>query len=156
MVKSKFKLLFYPSLTFFLSTILVLRSRWGTRTTKKITTSAEQNDFNIEIPSATTSSCSSNIQLRLSEKFLSLWVLVYSGNGTDLGLKLANAFSGNLSHTHILFPYIVVYLDELCTFVPNITLCGEDAIDRSVKELSQPDDGISFSENQISQRALAA
>ena len=31
-----------------------------------------------------------------------------------------------------------------------------DAIDRSVKELSQPDDGISFSENQISQRALAA
>ena len=51
---------------------------------------------------------------------------------------------------------IVVYLDELCTFVPNITLCGEDAIDRSVKELLQPDDGISFSENQISQRALAA
>ena len=31
-----------------------------------------------------------------------------------------------------------------------------DAIDRSVKELSQPDDGISFSEKQISQRALAA
>ena len=47
-------------------------------------------------------------------------------------------------------------MDELCTFVPNITLCGEDAIDRSVKELLQPDDGISFSENQISQRALAA
>ena len=51
---------------------------------------------------------------------------------------------------------IVVYLDELCTFVPNITLCGEDAIDKSVRELSQPDDGISFSEKQISQRALAA
>ena len=100
MVKSKLKLLFSPSLTFILSTILVLRSRWGTRTTKKITTSAEQNDFNIEIPGATTSSCSSNIQLRLSEKFLSLWVLVYNGNGTDLGLKLANALSGNLSHTH--------------------------------------------------------
>ena len=51
---------------------------------------------------------------------------------------------------------IVVYFDELCTFVLNITLCGEDAIDWSVKELSQPDDGISFSEKQISQRALAA
>ena len=51
---------------------------------------------------------------------------------------------------------IVVYLDEFCTFVPNITLPGEDAIDRSVKELSQPDEGISFSENQISQRALGA
>lgn len=102
MVKSKFKLLFSPSLTFILSTILVLRSRWGTRTTKKITTSAEQNDFNIEIPGATTSSCSSNIQLRLSEKFLSLWVLVYNGNGTDLGLKLANALSGR----PMLFPEI--------------------------------------------------
>ena len=34
---------------------------------------------------------------------------------------------------------------------------GEDAIDRSVKELSQPDDGISLSEKRIiSQRALAA
>ena len=51
---------------------------------------------------------------------------------------------------------IVVYLDELCTFAPNITLCGEDAIDGNVKELSQPDDGISFSEKQITQRALAA
>ena len=50
---------------------------------------------------------------------------------------------------------IVVYLDELCTFVPDITLFnGEDAIDRSVKELSQPDDGISFSEKRISQRAV--
>ena len=44
---------------------------------------------------------------------------------------------------------IVVYLDELCTY-------GEDAIDRSVKELSKPDDGISFSEKWISQGALAA
>ena len=33
---------------------------------------------------------------------------------------------------------------------------GEDGIDRSVKELSKPDDGISFSEERISQRALAA
>ena len=41
---------------------------------------------------------------------------------------------------------IVVYFDELCTFVPDITLHGEDVIDRSVKELLQPDDGISFSE----------
>ena len=104
MVKSKFKLLFSPSLTFILSTILVLRGRWGTRTTKKITTSAEQNDFNIEIPGTTTSSCSSNIQLRLSEKFLSLglqcqrhWL------GTEIGqcsFRKANALSGNLSHTH--------------------------------------------------------
>ena len=46
---------------------------------------------------------------------------------------------------------IVVYLDELCTFVPDITWYGKDAIDcRSVKELSKPDDGL------ISQRALAA
>ena len=44
---------------------------------------------------------------------------------------------------------IVVYLDELCTY-------GEDAIDRSVKELSKPDDGISFREKSISQGALAA
>ena len=51
---------------------------------------------------------------------------------------------------------IVVYLGELCTFVPDITWYGEDAIDRSVKELSKPDDGISFSEERISQRALAA
>ena len=51
---------------------------------------------------------------------------------------------------------IVVYLDELCTFVPDITWYGEDAIDRSVKELSKPDDGISFSEKRISQTALAA
>ena len=51
---------------------------------------------------------------------------------------------------------IVVYLDELYTFVPDITWFGEDAIDRSVKELSKPDDGISFSEKRISQRALAA
>ena len=36
---------------------------------------------------------------------------------------------------------IVVYLDELCRFVPDITWIGEDAIDRSVKELSKPDDG---------------
>ena len=49
---------------------------------------------------------------------------------------------------------IVVYLDELATFVPDITWYGEDAIDRSVKELSQPDDEISFSEKQISQRTL--
>ena len=48
------------------------------------------------------------------------------------------------------------YLDELCTFVPDITWYGEDAIDRSVKELSKRDDGISFSVKQISQRALAA
>ena len=49
---------------------------------------------------------------------------------------------------------IVVYLDELCTFT---LFNGEDAIDRSVKELSQPDDGISLSEKRIiSQRALAA
>ena len=47
-------------------------------------------------------------------------------------------------------------MHHCCTFVPNITLPGEDAIDRSVKELSQPDEGISFSENQISQRALGA
>ena len=52
---------------------------------------------------------------------------------------------------------IVVYLDELCTFVPDITWYGEDAIGcRSVKELSKPDDGISFSEKRISQRNLAA
>ena len=51
---------------------------------------------------------------------------------------------------------IVVYLHELCTFVLDITWYGEDAIDRSVKELSKPDDGISFSEKRISQRALAA
>ena len=43
---------------------------------------------------------------------------------------------------------IVVYLDELANWY------GEDAIDRSVKELSQLDDGISFSEKRISQRAL--
>ena len=48
-------------------------------------------------------------------------------------------------------------LDELCTFVSHITLFnGEDAIDRSVRELSQPDDGISLSEKRMSQRALAA
>ena len=41
---------------------------------------------------------------------------------------------------------IVVYLDELYTFVPDITWYGEDATDRSVEELSNPDDGISFSE----------
>ena len=51
---------------------------------------------------------------------------------------------------------IVLYLDELCTIVPDITWYGEDAMDRSVKELSKPDDGISFSEKRISQRALAA
>ena len=52
---------------------------------------------------------------------------------------------------------IVVYLDESCTFVPDITWYGEDAIGcRSVKELSKPDDGISFSEKRISQRTLAA
>ena len=53
---------------------------------------------------------------------------------------------------------IVVYLDELCTFVPDIVLDMEkmpwDAINRSVKELLQPDDGISFSEKRISQRTL--
>ena len=49
---------------------------------------------------------------------------------------------------------IVVYLDELCTFT---LINGEDAIDRSVKEPSQPDDGISLREKRIiSQRALAA
>ena len=48
-------------------------------------------------------------------------------------------------------------LDELCTFVSHITLFnGEDTIDRSVRELSQPDDGISLSEKRMSQRALAA
>ena len=41
---------------------------------------------------------------------------------------------------------IVVYLDELYTFVPDITWYGEDATDRSVEELSKSDDGISFSE----------
>ena len=51
---------------------------------------------------------------------------------------------------------IVVYLDELCTFVSDITWYGEDAIDKSVKALSKPDDEISFSEKRISQRALAA
>ena len=49
---------------------------------------------------------------------------------------------------------IVVYLDELYIFGPDITWYGEDAIDRSVKELSQLDDGISFREKRISQRAL--
>ena len=38
---------------------------------------------------------------------------------------------------------IVVYLDELCSFT---LFYGEDPIGRSVKELSQPDDGISLSE----------
>ena len=48
-------------------------------------------------------------------------------------------------------------LDELCKFVSDITLFnGEDAIDRRVRELSQPEDGISLSEKRISQRALAA
>jgi len=41
---------------------------------------------------------------------------------------------------------IVVYLDELCSFT---LFDGEDAIDRSAKELSQPDDGISFGGNRI-------
>ena len=45
---------------------------------------------------------------------------------------------------------IFIYLDELCTFVPGITWYGEDAMDKIVKELSQPDDGISLSENRIS------
>ena len=44
-----------------------------------------------------------------------------------------------------------MYLDELCPFVPDITFYGEGAIDRSVKELSQPDDGTLFSEKRISQ-----
>ena len=51
---------------------------------------------------------------------------------------------------------IVVYLDELCTFVTDITWYGEDAIDRSVKDVSKSDDEISFSEKRIGQRALAA
>ena len=37
-------------------------------------------------------------------------------------------------------------MEELNTFVADITLYGEDAIDRSVKEVPQPDDEISFSE----------
>ena len=52
---------------------------------------------------------------------------------------------------------IVVYLDELCTFVPDIQFdTGGDAIDMSVKELSKPEDGISSSEKRMSQRALAS
>ena len=50
--------------------------------------------------------------------------------------------------------FIVVYLDELYIFVPDITWYGKDVMDRSVKELSQLDDGISFREKRISQRAL--
>ena len=47
---------------------------------------------------------------------------------------------------------IVVYLDELCSFT---LFDGEDAIERSVKELSKPDDRILLSEKRImSQRAL--
>ena len=41
---------------------------------------------------------------------------------------------------------IVVYLDELYIIVPDITWYGEDVIDRSVEQLSKPDDGISLSE----------
>ena len=48
---------------------------------------------------------------------------------------------------------IVVYLDKLFSILPDT---GEDAIDMSVKELSKPDDGISFSEKRMSQRALAS
>ena len=54
-------------------------------------------------------------------------------------------------------------MHHCCIFGRIVHICYQyyfmwrlDAIDRSVKELSQPDDGISFSENQISQRALAA
>ena len=35
-------------------------------------------------------------------------------------------------------------------------ICSAILLDMSVKELSKPDDGISFSEKRISQRALAA
>ena len=51
---------------------------------------------------------------------------------------------------------IAVYLDELCTFVPRYYLIWRGWDRQSVKELSKPDDGISFSEKQISHRALAA
>ena len=51
---------------------------------------------------------------------------------------------------------IAVYLDELCTFVPRYYLIWRGCDRQSVKELSKPDDGISFSEKRISQRALAA
>ena len=54
-------------------------------------------------------------------------------------------------------------MHHCCIFGRIVHICYQyyfmwrlDAIDRSVKELSQPDDGISFSEKQISQRALAA
>ena len=46
------------------------------------------------------------------------------------------------------------HLDELCTFVPDITSYkGEDAIDRSVND---DRDRISFSEKRISHRAFIA
>ena len=47
---------------------------------------------------------------------------------------------------------IAVYLDELCTFGPRYYLIWRRCDRQSVKELSEPDDGISFSEKQISQR----
>ena len=47
---------------------------------------------------------------------------------------------------------IAVYLDELCTFGPRYYLTWRRCDRQSVKELSEPDDGISFSEKQISQR----
>ena len=51
---------------------------------------------------------------------------------------------------------IAVYSDELCTFVSPYSLIWRRCDWQSVKELSKPDDGISFSEKRISQRALAA
>ena len=47
---------------------------------------------------------------------------------------------------------IAVYLDELCTFVSRYYLIWRRCDRQSVKELSKPDDVISFSEKQISQR----
>ena len=41
-------------------------------------------------------------------------------------------------------------------YFPILLDTGEDAIDMSVKELSNPDDGISFSEKQMSQKTLAS
>ena len=51
---------------------------------------------------------------------------------------------------------IMLYIWTNCTRLFPTLFNGEDAIDRNVRELSQPDDGISLSEKRISQRALAA
>ena len=49
--------------------------------------------------------------------------------------------------------YIWTNCSQLFPILPDT---GEDAIDMSVKELLKPDDGISFSEKRMSQRALAS